>query len=109
VLYNLLSNAIKFSDPEQVIDLLAVRQDESTVRLCVVDRGPGIDPAHHELIFEKFRQVDSSFTRPHGGTGLGLSIAKELVRLLHGTIGVDSQLGRGATFWVSLPIRSHAD
>lgn len=105
VLYNLLSNAIKFSPEKASIDLVAARLDEGHIKICVVDRGPGIDPKHQKLIFEKFRQVDSGVTRQHGGTGLGLSISRELMRLLGGSIGVESTPGEGATFWCSLPIR----
>jgi two-component system, NarL family, sensor histidine kinase BarA len=103
VLYNLLSNAIKFSPDNAAIDLIAARQDDAHIRIAVVDRGPGIEPANHQMIFEKFRQLDQSATRKFGGTGLGLSISRELVRLLGGTIGVDSELGKGATFWCVLP------
>lgn len=105
VLYNLLSNAIKFSPEGGTIDLIAARLDDLHVKICVVDRGPGVDPQHQKVIFEKFRQVDSGVTRQHGGTGLGLSISRELMRLLGGSIGVDSVPGQGATFWCTLPIR----
>jgi two-component system, NarL family, sensor histidine kinase BarA len=105
VLYNLLSNAIKFSPERASIDLIAARLNEDQIRICVVDRGPGIDLKHQKIIFEKFRQVDSGVTRQHGGTGLGLSISRELMRLLGGSIGVDSVPGHGATFWCILPIR----
>lgn len=105
VLYNLLSNAIKFSPEKATVDLIAARLDEEHVKICVVDRGPGIDPKHQKVIFEKFRQIDSGVTRQHGGTGLGLSISRELMRLLGGSIGVDSVPGQGATFWCILPIR----
>ncbi len=105
VLYNLLSNAIKFSPEGGTIDLVAARLDETQIKICVIDRGPGIDPVHQKLIFEKFRQVDSGVTRQHGGTGLGLSISRELMRLLGGSIGVDSVIGHGSTFWCVLPIR----
>ncbi len=104
VLYNLLSNSIKFSPESEAIDLIAARLDENRIRICVVDRGPGIAAADHQKIFEKFRQLDAGFTRQHGGTGLGLSISRELIRLLGGSIGVDSELGKGATFWCVLPI-----
>lgn len=105
VLYNFLSNAIKFSPKGGVITMAAVREDEGHVRITVTDRGPGIDPSMHTTIFEKFRQIDGSVTRQHSGTGLGLAISKELIELLHGRIGVNSELGAGATFWVVLPLR----
>jgi len=71
----------------------------------VQDHGPGVEPEKREVIFEKFRQIDGSVTREHSGTGLGLSISKELTVLLGGTIGVDSVLGQGATFWILLPLK----
>jgi two-component system, NarL family, sensor histidine kinase BarA len=103
VLYNFLSNAIKFSPPEGKVYLSAEVTDDSMVKISVTDEGPGIDPEKHKLIFEKFRQIDGSVTRQHGGTGLGLAISKDLVGLLGGAIGVDSEPGHGATFWVKLP------
>ncbi|HYE16926.1 MAG TPA: ATP-binding protein [Tepidisphaeraceae bacterium] len=108
VLYNFLSNAIKFSPAGGTITLSAERVDDGHVRVSVTDRGPGIDPEKHALIFEKFRQLDGSVTREHGGTGLGLAISKELVSLLGGEIGVRSTAGEGATFWVQLPLRIEA-
>jgi two-component system, NarL family, sensor histidine kinase BarA len=106
VLYNLLSNAIKFSPIEGRIDLTAQIEDAEHVRLTVRDQGPGIEVEKHEVIFEKFRQIDGSVTRQHSGTGLGLAISKELVILLGGTIGVASTLGQGAAFWVILPLKT---
>jgi signal transduction histidine kinase len=72
----------------------------------VKDHGPGIEPEKQEVIFEKFRQIDGSVTRAHSGTGLGLAISKELISLLGGTMGVDSVLGQGATFWLILPLKT---
>ena len=108
VLYNFLSNAIKFSPPGERIDLSAEREDENSVRISVTDRGPGIPPEKHEVIFEKFRQVDASHTREHSGTGLGLAISKELISLLGGTISVKSEVGAGSTFWIVLPLKNVA-
>ncbi len=104
VLFNLLSNAIKFSPEGGQVWLRASRLNETHVQLAVRDTGPGIAPEHHRVIFEKFRQIDQSPTREHQGTGLGLAIAKELTTLLGGEIGLESELGRGAIFWVRLPI-----
>jgi two-component system sensor histidine kinase BarA len=103
VLYNLLSNAIKFSPNGGRIDISAQMSGTDSIRIAVRDRGPGIEPEKQELIFEKFRQIDGSVTRQHSGTGLGLAISKELISLLGGTMGVESVLGEGATFWVILP------
>jgi signal transduction histidine kinase len=104
VLYNFLSNAIKFSPADERIDLAAARQ-ETGVRISVTDRGPGIEPQQQQIIFEKFRQIDGSVTRQHGGSGLGLAISRELAALLGGSIGVQSIVGQGATFWIDLPLK----
>jgi signal transduction histidine kinase len=108
VLYNFLSNAIKFSPPRQRVVMRAQMDGPDKVRLSVTDSGPGIDPEHQQLIFEKFRQIDGSVTRQHGGTGLGLAISKELISLLRGSIGVISEPGHGATFWITLPLKIEA-
>jgi signal transduction histidine kinase len=103
ILFNLMSNAIKFTPEGGQVWLRAQRADDSHVQLSIRDTGPGIAPEHHQVIFEKFRQIDQSATREHHGTGLGLAIAKELTYLLGGEIGLESQPGQGATFWVRLP------
>jgi signal transduction histidine kinase len=103
VLYNFLSNAIKFSPTGAQVDVIARRED-AKVRISVVDRGPGIDPSSHVVIFEKFRQLDASVTRQHSGTGLGLAISRELAQLMGGSVGVNSTPGHGATFWLLIPI-----
>jgi two-component system, NarL family, sensor histidine kinase BarA len=105
VLYNFLSNAIKFSPPGSPILLRAERHGGQHVRISVTDRGPGIEKEKQSVIFEKFRQLDASVTRQHGGTGLGLAISRELVLLLSGSVGVESEPGKGATFWVTLPMK----
>jgi two-component system, NarL family, sensor histidine kinase BarA len=108
VLYNFLANAIKFSPDGAEVELTAVLDQPGHVRISVTDRGPGIDPEKHSVIFEKFRQIDGSVTRTHGGSGLGLAISKELTALMGGSIGVASQPGQGATFWIILPLRGQA-
>ena len=108
VLYNFLSNAIKFSPKEGAIRMTAERETAETIRIAVSDQGPGIDPGQHDVIFEKFRQIDGSVTREHGGSGLGLAISKELMTLLGGAIGVDSVPGQGATFWITIPFKIEA-
>src|SRR5207302_3102881 len=101
VVTNLLSNAIKFTTAGGV----TVRSEDSAdqVRLLVTDSGIGIPPEAQELVFEEFRQAEAGTTRKYGGTGLGLAIAKKLVELQGGTIGLDSVVGQGTTFWFSLP------
>jgi len=103
VLGHLLENAIKFSLDEQPILIRARPYGEGFVRIDVVDHGIGIDPKDVEVVFEDFRQLDSSFTRQYGGAGIGLAIAKHLVELQGGMIWVESELGVGSTFSFILP------
>jgi signal transduction histidine kinase len=112
ILYNFLSNAIKFSPARGTIEVEARLEGPDRIRIGVTDHGPGIDPEKHNILFEKFRQLDGSVTREHSGTGLGLAISKELSVLLGGSIGVQSDPGQGATFYVILPLKipaTHAD
>ena len=81
----------------------ATKEPDGQIRISVMDQGPGIEQDKQNLIFEKFRQIDGSVTRQHSGTGLGLAISKELTLLLDGSIGVKSNAGEGATFWIILP------
>jgi signal transduction histidine kinase/CheY-like chemotaxis protein len=103
IVMNLLSNAIKFTETGTIT--VRARRYGDRVSLAVTDPGIGIPEDARELIFEEFRQVDSSSTRRHGGTGLGLSISRHFARLLGGDITVQSRLGRGSTFTLSIPIR----
>lgn len=109
ILYNLVSNAIKFT-PEGGQVTLAVRAErDSWISFAVSDTGPGIPPEKQEMIFEKFRQVDSSMTREYEGTGLGLAITRELCTLLGGYIELRSQVNEGSTFTVHLPVEAPTD
>ncbi|NJN01123.1 MAG: response regulator [Leptolyngbyaceae cyanobacterium SL_1_1] len=102
VLVNLLSNAIKFTDEGQVsVKLIGLVPD--TIRLEVSDTGIGIEPNYLKGIFEAFRQVDQTSTRRHPGTGLGLAIVDSLVKMMKGTIEVNSQPGQGSVFTVDIP------
>jgi signal transduction histidine kinase len=103
ILSNLLSNAIKFT-PEGGRVLLKADADRTHVLLTVSDTGVGIALEEQELVFEKFRQAGSALTREHAGTGLGLSIVRELSKLLGGDVTLQSELGRGSTFTVRLPL-----
>jgi two-component system, sensor histidine kinase and response regulator len=101
VLTNLAGNAIKFTDQGKV-DIHVSRQSNGahhSVRFTVTDTGIGISPGQVDTLFEPFIQADASTTRRYGGTGLGLSIAKALVDMMGGSIGVESELGLGTTFW----------
>jgi signal transduction histidine kinase len=113
ILYNFLSNAIKFTPEDGTVTLTAdrvTRQDSSLgVRLGVSDTGPGIPPDMQDVIFEKFRQADAGHTREHAGTGLGLAICRELAELLGATVSFVSEPGRGATFFVDLPLTFQPD
>jgi len=102
VLINLLGNALKFTFQGQIIVRLAtlsVSSEECRVHFDVIDSGVGIDTLQQQHIFRAFSQADSSTTRRFGGTGLGLAIVRQLVALMDGTVGVDSQLSQGSRFW----------
>jgi PAS domain S-box-containing protein len=102
VLMNLLSNAVKFTNQGEV-RIKAQQLSDDRVSITVSDTGIGIDPVHHSRIFREFWQVDQSLNRQHGGVGLGLAISAGLVKLMQGTITVESELGQGAVFRVELP------
>jgi PAS domain S-box-containing protein len=108
VLLNLVSNAVKFTDHGEVVvrgQLEDRSEDGLVVRFEVSDTGAGIPDAVRHLLFDPFTQADSSTTREFGGTGLGLAISHRLVTAMGGTIGLDSEVGRGSTFWFTLPLR----
>ncbi len=101
-LLNLISNALKFTATGEInvrIDAVSETDTTVTLRFAVKDSGVGIPAEAHQRIFEAFSQADGTTTRRFGGTGLGLTIVKELVSLMQGQIGVDSQVGQGSTFW----------
>jgi signal transduction histidine kinase/DNA-binding response OmpR family regulator len=107
ILFNLLSNAVKFSPPGSTVTVRATLEDDA-ITVAVRDEGIGIDPAHHAMIFEEFRQVDSTARREFGGTGLGLALVKKFAELQGGQVTVESHLGAGSTFSFTLPLRSRA-
>ncbi len=102
ILINLLSNAIKFTETGTVTVAAGARAGQ--IAITVADTGIGIPADALELIFEEFRQVDSSTTRKYGGTGLGLSISRHFARLLGGDVSVTSVVGAGSTFTVTIPL-----
>lgn len=102
VVTNLLSNAAKFSPNDDVVRVDVARMNEM-VRITVSDNGPGIPDEFKENVFEKFAQADSSDTRQIGGSGLGMSISKALMERMHGSIGFESDLGKGTVFYVDIP------
>ncbi|HVH77102.1 MAG TPA: GAF domain-containing protein [Stellaceae bacterium] len=102
VLLNLVGNAIKFTDAGEVE--IAAAAADGYFTLTVRDTGPGIAEADRERIFGEFQQIDNSNTRKTGGTGLGLAISKRMVEMQGGTIAVESALGQGSTFRVTLPV-----
>lgn len=107
ILINLIGNAVKFTDNGKVtVTFEAITEDNegSNLRIEVNDTGPGIDPAISPRIFDDFVTGDTAYDRKVGGTGLGLSIAKRFVSALGGEIGVESVLGEGSKFWVTLPL-----
>lgn len=105
VLVNLISNAIKFSPKESAVRLQAVSQGEF-VEVRVTDQGRGVPKEYREVIFERFQQVKNTDATKKGGSGLGLAICKAIVEGHEGTIGVDSEEGKGSTFWFRIPKRA---
>ena len=103
LLDNLLSNALRYGDPGTPVTVTA-RSEGPMVRLSVGDQGEGIAPQHVARVTERFYRVDTSRSRSLGGTGLGLSIVKHIVERHRGRLAIDSELGRGTTFHVLLPV-----
>lgn len=106
VLVNLVSNAVKFTDKGEIaldVELIHLGDTHCNLRFNVRDTGIGIAPELRSRLFRSFSQVDSSVTRRYEGTGLGLAICKRLVELMGGHIDMTSQVGKGSTFWFTLP------
>lgn len=104
IFLNLLGNALKFTKTGYV-EFGCKMPDEDTIEFFVIDSGIGIPKKMQNLIFDRFRQLDSSTSRTYGGTGLGLTISKNLVELLGGKIWVESKKGKGTSFFFTFPVR----
>ena len=107
VLFNLVDNAVKFTEQGSVeIDVAHRALDATRVELSVAvrDTGFGIEPEVVPTLFERFTQADSGIARRHGGSGLGLAISRELVDLMGGRIGVETNIGKGSTFRIAMPL-----
>jgi len=102
IILNLLSNAAKFTEEGEI--KISASQQNGSLRLVVSDTGIGIEEAALDHVFEEFHRADTIKMRKYGGTGLGLAIAKKLVNALGGEIGVESEVGKGSTFTVTLPV-----
>jgi PAS domain S-box-containing protein len=104
IVTNLASNAVKFTDKGSVTIGVSLAEggDPCTIRFEIHDTGPGIPPGARAHLFESFYQVESSSSRRHGGTGLGLAISRQLVELMGGEVGVETQVGKGSTFWFTV-------
>ena len=108
VLNNFITNAIKFTKNGEVavnITLAEETNSHATVRFAVRDTGIGIPAKHKDRLFKSFSQVDASTTRKYGGTGLGLAISKQIAEIMEGQIGMESEEGRGSTFWFTAVLK----
>ncbi|HEY6195821.1 MAG TPA: response regulator, partial [Candidatus Eisenbacteria bacterium] len=111
ILLNLLGNAIKFTEHGEVgihVSCLADSETNAVIRVGVKDTGIGIPPEQQAAVFESFTQADGSTTRRYGGTGLGLTITRQLIELMGGRIWLESEPGKGSTFWFELTLEKHA-
>ncbi len=104
ILYNLLSNAVKFTPEDGQVEIIASQSSEGLV-LSVKDTGIGIKSEDLSRLFKEFEQLDSSLARRYGGTGLGLALVKKLVELQDGRVTVQSEVGQGSVFTVTIPER----
>lgn len=106
VLLNLLTNGMKYNEPGGTVSLNCSIIDERYLRFTVCDTGKGIEAGKQHLLFEPFQRLGHESSSIEG-TGIGLTITKKLVNLMNGRIGFDSEIGKGSTFWVDLPLDPH--
>jgi PAS domain S-box-containing protein len=104
VLTNLVSNALKFSPEDGEVTITVAEGTPGFARFSVADQGPGLTEEQRSRLFGRFVQLEAADTRKRGGTGLGLAISRSLVEQQSGRIGVDSEAGRGSSFWFELPL-----
>ncbi|MGC8845238.1 MAG: response regulator, partial [Candidatus Hydrogenedens sp.] len=112
ILTNLVGNAIKFTHEGEVnihVSCIEETNEDVMLKFIVKDTGIGIPEDKIKLLFNKFTQVDASMTRKYGGTGLGLAISKDLAEMMHGSIGVKSEYGKGSTFWFTIRVKKQKD
>jgi signal transduction histidine kinase len=103
VLYNLVDNALKYTAAGGRVTV-RMRPEAGQVRVEVIDTGEGIPKERLPYLFKAFTQLEGPLRRRHGGTGLGLSLCRAVVEAHEGQIGVESELGKGSTFWFTLPL-----
>ncbi|MEA2104292.1 MAG: tetratricopeptide repeat protein, partial [Candidatus Cloacimonadota bacterium] len=109
MLTNLVGNAIKFTEKGEISVLCSLEnkmKDSSVLRFSVRDTGIGVSKENQSKLFDKFTQADGSTTRKFGGTGLGLAISKQLAEMMGGKIGIESEEGKGSTFWFTITLKN---
>lgn len=104
ILLNLISNAIKYSNLDSAI-IINVIDKKDNLEIDVIDSGSGIEKEHLDKLFKKYYKIDKSFSRNAEGSGIGLSLVKSIVEILEGSISVESEIGKGSTFKVLLPVK----